>query len=559
MMRRWWIVIALLWVAHVQATCPAWPASRAGQEVAQLKGQLAKWNETYWHQGTSDVSDGVYDQLSARLAVWQRCFGMALTENTSLPVQKGAVRHPVAHTGVRKLADVQAVQQWMQGKNDLWVQPKVDGVAVTLVYQNGLLLRAISRGDGLSGEDWTQKARRIPSLPQTVDGAIANSVLQGEIFLRAGGHIQQKMGGMNARSQVAGMLMRQNDDSSLSRLSVFIWAWPDGPRTMPERLALLSAAGFDLTARYSYPVKQSDEVAEWRKRWFSSPLPFASDGVVIRSAKEPASKHWLPAQGSWVAAWKYQPVSQVAEVSGIRFSIGRTGKIAVVAELLPITLDDKQVQRVNIGSVSRWQTLDITIGDQLLVSLAGQGIPRLDSVVWRGLDRTKPMPPVPRYHSLTCFYRSPECREQFLARLIWLGSSQVLDIDGVGEAAWNALLMAHSFPHLFSWLELTLAQLQETPGITASRAQQIWDRFERVRRQPFPLWLKALGLPLPAGAMKTLSDDSWRLLETRDELHWQNLPGVGPEKARRLVAFIHHPTIVALIGQLRALQINGFR
>ena len=169
------------------------------------------------------------------------------------------------------------------------------------------------------------------------------------------------------------------------------------------------------------------------------------------------------------------------------------------------------------------------------------------------------MPPAPRYHSLTCFYRSPECRDQFLARLNWLGASQVLNIEGVGEAGWKTLVMAHSFAHIFSWLELTPMQLNDTPGITAARAQQILQRFDMARRQPFPLWLKALGLPLPSGAMKALSDGSWKQLEARDELHWQNLPGVGPEKARNLVAFIHHPTIVELTRQLRSLGVRGFR
>lgn len=216
------------------------------------------------------------------------------------------------------------------------------------------------------------------------------------------------------------------------------------------------------------------------------------------------------------------------------------------------------MQRVNIGSVQRWQKMDITVGDQLQVSLAGQGIPRLDGVVWRGLDRIKPAPPVSRYHSLTCFYRSAECREQFMARLNWLGASQVLNIEGVGEAVWNSLILAHSFDHIFSWLELTSQQLEETPGITAARARQIWHRFEIARRQPFRLWLKALGLPLPSGALKALSDGSWKQLAARDELHWQNLPGVGPEKARNLMAFIHHPTVVELTGQLRLYGINGF-
>ena len=558
-MRRWLVGIGIFFAMHVQATCPVWSPARAGQEITQLQGQIAKWNEAYWHEGASEVSDAVYDQLSARLGLWQHCFDVASVETTSLPPLRDAVKHPVAHTGVRKLADARSVERWMKEKSDLWVQPKVDGVAVTLVYRQGRLQQMISRGNGLIGEDWTAKARHIPSLPQKVEGLLANSVLQGEVYLQADKHVQQQMGGMNARSKVAGMLMRQGESQSLSSLSLFIWAWPDGPVDMRERLKLLSESGFEQVSHYSHPVSRIQEVADWRERWFTSPLPFATDGVIIRAAKESAGAHWLPAQGTWVAAWKYQPVSQIAEVSGLRFTIGRTGKIAVVAELVPIKLDDKQVQRVSIGSVQRWENLDITTGDQLLVSLAGQGIPRVDSVVWRGLDRSKPAPPAPHYHALTCFYRTPECHEQFLARLNWLGSAQVLDIQGIGEAGWNALIMAQPFENIFSWLEFTQAQLQEVPGITITRAEQVWHRFDMTRRQPFRLWLKALGLPLPAGALKALRDNSWQQIQARDEQHWQTLPGIGPEKARSLVTFIHHPTVIVLADHLRALGVSGFR
>ncbi|MGQ7197777.1 NAD-dependent DNA ligase LigB, partial [Escherichia sp. HC-TM1] len=145
-------------------------------------------------------------------------------------------------------------------------------------------------------------------------------------------------------------------------------------------------------------------------------LPFVTDGVVVRGAKEPESRHWLPGQAEWLVAWKYQPVAQVAEVKAIQFAVCKSGKISVVASLAPVMLDDKKVQRVNIGSVRRWQEWDIAPGDQILVSLAGQGIPRIDDVVWRGAERTKPTPPENRFNSLTCYFASDVCQEQFISR-----------------------------------------------------------------------------------------------------------------------------------------------
>ena len=137
----------------------------------------------------------------------------------------------------------------MLARSDLWVQPKVDGVAVTLVYRNGNLVRAISRGNGLKGERLDAKGSADPFRTTFHQGEkLANSTLQGEIFLQQEGHIQKQRGGMNARSKVAGLMMRQGNLEMLRSLAIFIWAWPDGPAVMPERLEQLTAAGFKLHA-----------------------------------------------------------------------------------------------------------------------------------------------------------------------------------------------------------------------------------------------------------------------------------------------------------------------
>lgn len=556
-MWRWISGMMLLWCGYSVAVCPVWPPAKADKEIATLSAQLKRWNDAYWQQGSSPVSDDVYDQLTARLKQWQRCFGSELAD-VAIPVLAGNIQHPVSHTGVQKVMHKTALRQWMQARSDLWVQPKVDGVAVTLVYRNGVLTQAISRGDGNKGEDWTEQVHAIPSVPGRLQGALANSVLQGELFLLSDNHIQKQMGGMNARAKVAGALMRKTDKLQLSRIGVFIWAWPDGPATMPRRLAALTEAGFPLTARYTLPVRSVDDVEKQRAQWLTSPLPFATDGIVVRSANEPPGERWLPGEGHWVVAWKYAPVSQVAEVRDIRFTVGRTGKISVIAALEPVQLDDKRVQRVNLGSVARWQALDIAPGDQILVSLAGQGIPRVDKVVWRGPLRQKPNPPPSNYHSLTCFYASPECMEQFIARLTWLSSKRVLDIEGVGESAWRTLYQTHHFDHIFSWLSLTQAQLQATPGFSAARGSVVWHRFNLTREWPFIRWVTAMGIPLPQASLKAATGMSWQEMSQRNTTDWRTLPGTGEEKARQIVNWLHQPDVAALAKWLAEQHINGF-
>ena len=558
-MKVWMAILIsiLCWQSSVWAVCPAWSPARAQEEISRLQQQIKQWDDDYWKEGKSEVEDGVYDQLSARLTQWQRCFGNE-TRDVMIPPLNGAVMHPVAHTGVRKMADKNALSLWMRERSDLWVQPKVDGVAVTLVYRDGKLNKAISRGNGLKGEDWTQKVSLISAVPQTVSGPLANSTLQGEIFLQREGHIQQQMGGINARAKVAGLMMRQDDSDTLNSLGVFVWAWPDGPQLMSDRLKELATAGFTLTQTYTRAVKNADEVARVRNEWWKAELPFVTDGVVVRAAKEPESRHWLPGQAEWLVAWKYQPVAQVAEVKAIQFAVGKSGKISVVASLAPVMLDDKKVQRVNIGSVRRWQEWDIAPGDQILVSLAGQGIPRIDDVVWRGAERTKPTPPENRFNSLTCYFASDVCQEQFISRLVWLGSKQVLGLDGIGEAGWRALHQTHRFEHIFSWLLLTPEQLQNTPGIAKSKSTQLWHQFNLARKQPFTRWVMAMGIPLTRAALNASDERSWSQLLFSTEQFWQQLPGTGSGRARQVIEWKENAQIKKLGSWLAAQQITGF-
>lgn len=558
-MKVWMAILIgiLCWQSSVWAVCPAWSPARAQEEISRLQQQIKQWDDDYWKEGKSEVEDGVYDQLSARLTQWQRCFGSE-PRDVMMPPLNGAVMHPVAHTGVRKMVDKNALSLWMRERSDLWVQPKVDGVAVTLVYRDGKLNKAISRGNGLKGEDWTQKVSLISAVPQTVSGPLANSTLQGEIFLQREGHIQQQMGGINARAKVAGLMMRQDDSDTLNSLGVFVWAWPDGPQLMSDRLKELATAGFTLTQTYTRAVKNADEVAPVRNEWWKAELPFVTDGVVVRAAKEPESRHWLPGQAEWLVAWKYQPVAQVAEVKAIQFAVGKSGKISVVASLAPVMLDDKKVQRVNIGSVRRWQEWDIAPGDQILVSLAGQGIPRIDDVVWRGAERTKPTPPENRFNSLTCYFASDVCQEQFISRLVWLGAKQVLGLDGIGEAGWRALHQTHRFEHIFSWLLLTPEQLQNTPGIAKSKSAQLWHQFNLARKQPFTRWVMAMGIPLTRAALNASDERSWSQLLFSTEQFWQQLPGTGSGRARQVIEWKENAQIKKLGSWLAAQQITGF-
>ena len=554
-MRSIIVILGLAWCAIVQAFCPVWSPARADVEMQALEKQLSDWDRAYYQQGISLVTDERYDVLEKKYRDWQRCFQPGSEPRSPELAKNGKARHPVAHVGVKKLPDRQAVARWMMGKNPLWVQPKLDGVAVTLHYQSGKLAQVISRGDGLQGEDWTAKARHIPAIPQRIPLTANFLTLQGELYLKMTDHQQSSKGGVNARSVVAGAMRRSEASPLLQQLGIFIWAWPDGPASMQQRLRQLSEAGFSIVAAWSKPVANVDEVAEWRDRWFNQPLPFVTDGVVIHGTPVKGA-YWLPGENSWSAAWKYRPAKVTTEVRSVDFPIGRTGKVGAVLNLTPVQLDDKKVSRVNIGSLKRWQKLDIVPGDLVAVSLAGQGIPRFDEVVWRVEKRDKPQAPnAEAFHALSCFYYTPACREQLLARLVWLSGSKALAMTGVSRSSWQHLMQAGQLSHLFSWLTLTPEELHKTEGITPARADWLYHQFSLSRQQPFRRWVKALGVPIPESALNAIADNSWATLLARKVEAWQQLPGTGRTLAGQISNFLHHPQVRQLITYIEEAKL----
>lgn len=539
------------------APCPDWPAPRAATEIAALSGQLASWDDAYHRQGVSLVADELYDQARARLEQWRQCFAESPSAAPDpLASSAGGVAHPVAQTGLRKLTDSAAVKGWIKPRHDLWIQPKVDGVAVTLVYRKGRLHQAISRGDGQRGQDWTHNARRLSAIPQTL-ASQRDLTLQGELYWRLDAHVQAVSGGVGARSTVAGLMARQALEApQAAGIGLFVWDWPDGPAEMPERLRQLDALGFSDSLRFSQPITHVAEASAWRERWYREPLPFASDGVVLRQGTRPAAERWQAEPPHWAAAWKYPASQALAVVQAVDFKIGRSGRITPVLRLQPVMLDDRRIQYVSVGSLQRWQALDIRPGDQVAIRLAGLTIPKLDSVVWRTHERSElPTPHASEYHSLSCWRATPACTSQFRARLAWLSSNDGLALPGVGPGTWDKLLAAQQLDNLLDWLNLSEAQLRDIPGFGSRSAAALRQSFALARQRPFGDWLRALGLPPTGGAALA---DSWAELAQRSVQDWQDEAGIGPSRAAQLHAFFQHPEVQALSAQLHAAQIDGF-
>lgn len=548
--------LALSCTASTAADCPDWPPARALNEIAALQKHIDHWDESYHRDGRSLVADELYDQSRLRLGEWRTCFNAGQAP-TPLRTAGGTVAHPIVHTGLEKLHDQYAVEQWLRHRKDIWIQPKVDGVAVTLVYRGGTLHQAISRGDGLTGQDWTATARLIPAIPHALTRPVDLRV-QGELYWRLDDHVQARAGSLNARSRVAGLMARKTlTPGQTAGIGLFVWDWPEGPADLPSRTDALDELGFPGTTPYSQPIRSLADAEQWRNRWYRSPLPFASDGVVLRQSQRPPAERWQTKPPFWAVAWKYPFAQALAEVRKVEFKVGRTGRITPVLELKPVRLDDRQIRHVSLGSVRRWETLDIRPGDQVAISLAGLTIPRLDGVVLRATERTDlEVPLAADFHPLSCWQPTPGCKSQFLARLAWLSGKQGLALPHVGPGTWEKLLETGHLGSLLDWLTLDAQELANIDGFGERQATRLLNSFNSARQRPFYRWLKALGLP-PTGQARLA--DSWQVLAQRNIAQWQAESGIGPGRAAQLSAFFRDPQVLALSETLRAAGIDGFQ
>lgn len=537
------------------SACPDWSTDKAQIEVSALQQQIDQWDDAYHREGRSLIADELYDQSRLRLTEWRQCFQQPAAPEP-LRSASGSIAHPIAHTGLDKLHQAAAVQAWLKDRQDVWAQPKVDGVAVTLIYRRGLLQQAISRGDGISGQDWTASAQRIAAIPQQLTQP-RDLLVQGELYWRLNQHVQASAGSVNARATVAGLMSRKSlSTEQASGIGLFVWDWPQGPANLPERTAALATLGFATTAPFSQAIANLEEAQQWREHWYRSPLPFATDGIVLRQSQRPPAERWQASAPYWAVAWKYPFARALAEVRKVNFKVGRSGHITPVLELSPVRLDDREIKRVSAGSLKRWQTLDIRPGDHVAISLAGLTIPRLDSVVLRTTERAAlEIPDTRDFHALSCWQPTPGCESQFLARLTWLSGKQGLALQNVGRGTWEKLLETGRLNNLLDWLTLDEPELANIAGFGERSSARLINSFHSARQRPFTQWLKALGLP-PTGQAQLA--DSWQALAQRDTEQWQAEAGIGPGRAAQLSAFFRDPQVLALSDTLHAAGIDGF-
>ncbi len=555
--------ILALWLLPLVASaagCPDWSMDKAKNRLSLLEAQIKYHDNLYFNQHHAEISDAEYDQLRDDLSHLQFCFPSLAKAGSFQPSINGKTScHQSPMGSLKKGRGQQEVSEFLDksDQSKILLQPKVDGIAIELVYDQGQLISATTRGNGKCGLDITRPIKRVPAIPDTIKTQ-APMILHGELFARLDRLNSLLDGYVSARHYVAGHMSRSEwSPAALAKLDFFPWRWVNSPYpTDLENIKVLTSLGFKWPALYTLEIKSLKDVITQREQLVkASSSPFLMDGIVLKLDSIKARNKWgeTSEYPHWALAWKFPAKSIVTEVTHIEFTIGRTGRITPIARVKPRIIEGRTVDSVSLGSLQTLYKRDIAIGDQISIQLQGQATPTFNQVLIRPQDRHIPHPPhEKKYTPFTCLSAGPHCQQQFLARLQWLTGKNGLRLPRLTEPILRKMIENNALVSLPDLFTLNHQKLLFS-GLGTIEASHLLKALETANRRPFSEQLKAIGLP-------HIGDQRLKLL-LKNYSSFSELAVVSsielsqtincPEKiAQAMLTFMKHPEINRLIGHL---------
>jgi len=582
---------------------PPSESNRAAQKRAeQLRELLHHHNHRYHVLDDPQVSDAEYDRLFDELKRLEEDHPELATDDS--PTRRvGAppsdkfqkVQHLTPMGSLEKVTTDEGLLKWADDVRKRLdsdeavayvIEPKIDGSAISLVYEDGTLVRGATRGDGSRGEDVTVNLRTIRSIPLTLQSDVPPLMeVRGEVYFPLSGfrrfNEEQVAAGKapapNPRNAAAGSL-RQLDSRITAARPLAVWVYGTGyregvaPRTHFETLAWLRERGFR-TNPFAERFESIEEVAkacdEWERR--RAELDYEIDGIVIKvdSFEQQALLGSLHERPRWARAYKWAPLTAQTKLLKIAIRVGRTGALNPWAILEPVNVGGVTISRATLHNEEDINRKQIREGDQVIVQRAGDVIPQVVGPAGPHAKGTKEFRMPARCPLCDEGVVKPEgevmhrclnraCPSRGLETLInWVTAA--MDIEGVGEQfvrrLWSEGLL-RSMPDLY---RLTPAQLLELEGYGEISAKNAVAAIELSKRQPFSRvlfglnipdvgWVTARNLARHFGVVDALLDTS------REEI--QEVEGIGPDRAEAIAEWFSDEQNRTLVAELRELDLR---
>ncbi len=573
----------------------------AERQAALLRAAIREHDHRYYVEADPLVADETYDRLFDRLCELEEAFDLDAENSPTRRVggepvdELTTVEHVAPMRSIDSAKTADAVREFDErvrsGLREAGFdpdalryvcEPKFDGLSVELIYEDGVYVRAATRGDGQAGDDVTEQVRTIRSIPGRLRGdPPARLAVRGEVYMpqdafEAHNRDRRERGDepfANPRNAAAGTL-RQLDpavvaDRPLDAFVFDVLAWDDDatepPETNWDQLAAFDALGLPRADR----VERVDDIAdaiEYRDRILAArdDLNYAVDGVVI-SVDDRAACDALGSTARaprWAFAYKFPPRTATTTVRDITVQVGRTGRLTPVAELEPVDVGGVTVSRATLHNPAEIEALGVNVDDRVRVYRAGDVIPYVPAVVEKRSEGTYAFPEtcpvcgsaVEREGPLAFCSGGLGCPAQLERAVEHWARRDALDIEGLGPERVEQLREAGLVESLPDLYDLTVADLAELEGWGETSAENLINALEATREPPLDRFLAGLGIPdvgpTTAEALATHFGDLDALLDA-DEDELREVDDVGPAVAASIRGFFDSPENRAAIEGLR--------
>ena len=573
--------------------------------IADLRRQIAHHDRLYYEQAKPEISDREYDALYRELVDLERAHPELLTPDS--PTQKVGGRPQGAFAQVRHLVPMQSLdntysaeeigdfverlQRLLPGEEiPFTIEPKVDGVAICLLYEKGRLVRAATRGDGTSGDEVTRNIRTIVCIPAKLHGKAPDVLeVRGEVYLPketfARINAERDERGLptfaNPRNAAAGTLKQLDSNIVAERkLSAVFYGYgavepaSELPERMEDFFAQLKAWGLPVNPRHWLARDAAEVMAAITELGsIRRDFPFETDGAVIKADRieQHARLGSTSKAPRWAIAYKYEPEQARTRLLDITVQVGRSGVLTPVAELEPVFVAGSTVSRATLHNEEEIARKDLRIGDWVLIEKAGDVIPAVVKVLTEernGSEKEFKMPtncpvcaaPVTRTEgevAVRC--ANPACAAQARRRIEYFAGRTAMDIEGLGEAMVTQLCDAGLVTDVADLYSLTAEQILPLERMGEKSVSNLLDAIAASRNQLLWRLLAALGIPhVGVTVARTLAASFGTIdrLATASEEELVAVEEIGPIMATAIHGWFRDPSVVALLEKLRAAGLN---
>ncbi len=582
------------------------------KRVTELRAEINYHLYRYHTLDDPVISDAEYDQLVNELRQLEAEHPKLITPDS--PTQRvGAeplagferVIHPVPMTSLSNAFNDEDMRAWlarierilpegvMVNDLDFVVEPKIDGLAMALTYENGLLVRGATRGNGVEGENVTANVRTVKNIPlripATPDGppAPARIEVRGEIYLPVAVFEELNRRQMekedkifaNPRNAAAGSLRQLDSRITAQRpLALFSYAigYVEGAavNTQQEALDYLRALGFAVNPDI-LRTGNFEEVLRFIHSWMEGRdrLPYDADGVVVKINDFALQRH-LGVVGNaprWAIAYKFPAREATTRLLEIRANVGRTGQITPYAVLEPVNLGGVTVRQASLHNFDDLSKKDIRPGDMVVVKRAGDVIPQVvkpildlrpaDSRPYQPLNRCPACnePTARLGEDVALFCVNAACPAQLVRQIEYFVSRAAMEIDGFGIKIAEQVAEKGLVKDVADIYALTREHLLTLEGFADKKADNLLAAIEGSKQQPFERVLTGLGIGYVGSTVAKLLVNALLSIDalqqaTLDDL--QTIEGIGPRIAESIVEWFKHPANQAVIEKLRQAGVN---